>query len=45
MPNEDIESFVRLNDENALFISDKYLTDQERQKPLLHGWNFGRKLA
>ena len=45
MPNEDIESFVRLNDENALFISDKYLTDQETPETIATWMEFWKKVG
>ena len=45
MSNEDIESFVRLNDENALFISDKYLTDQETPETIATWMEFWKKVG
>lgn len=45
MANEDIESFVKLNDKNALFISDKYLTHQETPETIAAWMGFWKKVG
>ena len=45
MVNEDIESFVKLNDTNALFVSDKYLTDQETPETIAAWMEFWKKVG
>lgn len=45
MANEDIESFVKLNDKNALFISDKYLTHQETPETIAVWMEFWTKVG
>ena len=45
MANEDIESFVKLNDKNALFVSDKYLTDQETPETIAAWMEFWKKVG
>lgn len=45
MVNEDIESFVRLNDKNALFISDKYLSDQKTPEAIATWMEFWKKVG
>lgn len=45
MANEDIESFVKLNDKNALFISDKYLTNQETPETIAAWMEFWKKVG
>lgn len=45
MANEDIESFVKLNDKNALFVSDKYLTNQESPESITAWMEFWKKVG
>lgn len=45
MVNEDIESFVKLNDNKALFVSDKYLTDQETPETIAAWMGFWKKVG
>lgn len=45
MVNEDIESFVKLNDPNALFVSDIYLTDQETPETIAAWIGFWKKVG
>ena len=45
MANEDIESFVKLNDKKALFVSDKYLTDQETPETIAAWMEFWKKVG
>ncbi len=45
MVNEDIESFVKLNDKKALFVSDKYLTDQETPETIAAWMEFWKKVG
>lgn len=45
MANEDIESFVKLNDKNALFVSDKYLTNQESPESITAWMDFWKKVG
>lgn len=45
MVNEDIESFVKLNDPNALFISGQYLTNQETPEAIVKWMDFWKKVG
>lgn len=45
MVNEDIESFVKLYDENALFISNKYLTLQDDTESVAKWMDFWTKVG
>lgn len=45
MVNEDIESFVKLNDKKAFFVSDKYLTDQETPETIAAWMGFWKKVG
>lgn len=45
MTNEDIESFVKLNDNNALFISDRYLNQQETPESIAAWMAFWKKVG
>lgn len=45
MANEDIESFVKLNDKNALFVSDKYLINQETPESITAWMDFWKKVG
>lgn len=45
LAGEDIESFVKLNDKNALFVSDKYLTNKETPESIAKWKDFWKKVG